>query len=86
MTSVRRVALGILIRVDRDGAHAAPLLDSKGRALPPLDRDLLRALVKKTIRGAIRLDHVLQRHLDRAVESLDVRSARRSGSARRSSS
>jgi 16S rRNA (cytosine967-C5)-methyltransferase len=81
--SVRSLALGILIRVEKGGAHAAPLLDARGRALDGRDRDLLRALVKKTLRGAIRLDHVLSRHLDRPVESLDpaVRSALRLGAA-----
>lgn len=81
--SVRSLALGILIRVERDGAHAAPLLDARGRSLDSRDRDLLRALVKKTLRGAIRLDHVIARHLDRPVGELDppVRAALRLGAA-----
>ena len=81
--SVRSLALGILLRVERDGAHAAPLLDARGAGLPPRDRDLLRAIVKRTLRGAIRLDHVLARHLDRPGGSLDpaVRSALRLGAA-----
>ena len=70
--SVRSIALGILIRVEREGAHAAPLLDARGAGLAPRDRDLLRALVKKTLRGALRLDHVLARHLDRPTAALDV--------------
>ncbi len=70
--SVRSLALGILIRVEREDAHAAPLLDARSAALPPRDRDLLRALVKKTLRGALRLDHVLARHLDGPVGALDV--------------
>jgi len=79
--SVRTLALGILIRVERDGAHAAPLLEARGAALPPRDRDLLRALVKKTLRAALRLDHVLARHLDGPVGDLDgpVRAALRLG-------
>lgn len=81
--SVRSVALGILVRIERDGAHAAPLLDARGASLPPRDRDLLRALVRRTLRGAIRLDHVLARHLDRPAEELDpaTRSALRLGAA-----
>lgn len=81
--SVRSRALGILIRVERDRAHAAPLLDARVAELPPRDRDLLRALVKKTLRGAIRLDHVLARHVDRPLEELDVavRAALRLGAA-----
>ncbi len=70
--SVRELALGVLVRVARDGAHAAPLVDARGRDLDPRDRDLLRALVKKTLRGALRLDHVLSRHLRKAPETLDV--------------
>ncbi|MEO8587425.1 MAG: transcription antitermination factor NusB [Acidobacteriota bacterium] len=70
--SVRELALGVLVRVARDGAHASPLVDARGRNLPPRDRDLLRALVKKTLRGALRLDHVLARHLRQAPESLDA--------------
>ena len=81
--SVRELALGVLVRVARDGAHAAPLIDARGRDLPPRDRDLLRALVKKTLRGALRLDHVLSRHLRQAPESLDppVLAALRLGAA-----
>ncbi len=80
---VRERALGVLVRVARDGAHAAPLVDARGRDLPPRDRDFLRALVKKTLRGAIRLDHVLSRHLRQAPESLDpaVLAALRLGAA-----
>jgi 16S rRNA (cytosine967-C5)-methyltransferase len=69
--SARAVALGILLRVERDGAHAAPLVDARGAGLPPRDRDFLRALVKRTLRAAIRLDHVLARHLDRPIDRLD---------------
>ncbi len=80
---VRERALGVLVRVARDGAHAAPLVDARGRDLPPRDRDFLRALVKKTLRGALRLDHVLSRHLRQAPESLDpaVLAALRLGAA-----
>lgn len=78
----REIALGILLRVAK-GAHAAPLLDARGRDLDARDRDFLRALVKKTLRGAIRLDHVLQRHLRQPAASLDppVLAALRLGAA-----
>lgn len=80
--SARELALGILLRVDK-GAHAAPLLDARGRELDARDRDFLRALVKKTLRGAIRLDHVVQRHLKQPAASLDppVLAALRLGAA-----
>lgn len=67
----REIALGILLRVAA-GAHAAPLLDARGRDLDARERDFLRALVKKTLRGAIRLDHVLARHLRQPAASLDA--------------
>lgn len=78
----REIALGILVRV-AGGAHAAPLLDARGRSLEGRDRDFLRALVKKTLRGAIRLDHVLERHLKRPASSLEppVLAALRLGAA-----
>jgi 16S rRNA (cytosine967-C5)-methyltransferase len=81
--SVRSLALGILLRVERDGAHAAPLIDARCAGLSSRDRDFLRALVKRALRGAIRLDHVLARHLDRPAAGLDpaVRSALRLGAA-----
>jgi 16S rRNA (cytosine967-C5)-methyltransferase len=81
--SVRSLALGILIRVARDGAHAAPLLDARGAALPARDRDLLRALVKTTLRNALRLDHVLARAVDAPLERLEpsVLAALRLGAA-----
>ncbi len=80
--TAREIALGILLRVDA-GAHAAPLLDARGRELDARDRDFLRALVKKTLRGAIRLDHVLGRHLRQPIASLDppVLAALRLGAA-----
>lgn len=80
---VRRSAIGILVRVERDGAHAAKLLDDKGDRFDPRDRDLLRALVKKTLRAALRLDHVLARHMTRQMGALDppVRAALRLGAA-----
>jgi 16S rRNA (cytosine967-C5)-methyltransferase len=79
---VREVALAILVRV-AGGAHAAPLLDARGRDFDAKDRDLLRALVKRTLRGAIRLDHVLQRHLRQPAATLDppVLAALRLGAA-----
>ena len=78
----REIALEILVRVAK-GAHAAPLLDARGTQLDARDRDFLRALVRKTLRGAIRLDHVLGRHLRQPAASLDppVLAALRLGAA-----
>ncbi len=68
--TARELALGILLRVAK-GAHAAPLLDARGAGLDARDRDFLRALVKKTLRGAVRLDHVLSRHVRQPLATLD---------------
>lgn len=83
MRGVRSLALEVLLRVERDRAHAAPLLDARAASLPPRDRDLLRALVKTTLRYAIRLDHVLARHVTGGLARLDppVRAALRIGAA-----
>jgi 16S rRNA (cytosine967-C5)-methyltransferase len=70
--SVRSLALGILIRVARDRAHASPLLDARGASLPPRDRDLLRALVKAVLRNGLRLDHVLARYVKGDLGALDA--------------
>lgn len=83
MRGVRALALEILVRVERDRAHAAPLLDARGSGLNPRDRDLLRALVKTTLRFAIRLDHVLSRHVSGGLGRLDppVRNGLRLGAS-----
>lgn len=83
MKGVRALALTVLVRVEAERAYAAPLLDARGAALSPRDRDLLRALVKTTLRYAIRLDHVLSRHVSGGLARLDpvVRNGLRLGAA-----
>ncbi|MCC6129989.1 MAG: hypothetical protein IT186_08660 [Acidobacteria bacterium] len=82
MTSVRVSALDILARTER-GAHAAPLLESRMGELSPLDRTLLRTIVKTVLRNQLRLDHVLARSADRPLGKTDphVRAALRAGAA-----
>ncbi|HEV8266995.1 MAG TPA: transcription antitermination factor NusB [Thermoanaerobaculia bacterium] len=82
-STVRDEALGILVRVETDRAHAAPLLDARGAHFDLRDRGLLRALVKKVLRNVSRLDHVLSRNFDRKLASLDpaVRGGLRLGAA-----
>ncbi len=83
MSPARAAALDVLVRVERDRAHAAPLVDARARRMPPREGALLRALVRTTLRHALRLDHVLARSLDRPVASLEapVRAALRLGAA-----
>ncbi|MCE7960634.1 MAG: SAM-dependent methyltransferase, partial [Acidobacteria bacterium ACB2] len=83
MKGVRALALEVLVRVETERAWAAPLLDARGASLSPRDRDLLRALVKTTLRFAIRLDHVLSRHVSGGLARLDpaVRNGLRLGAA-----
>ncbi len=62
--SVRQLALEILSRIDREGAHAEPLLDTalSGRAFAdPHDRGLLTELVYGTLRMRGRLDWIIDR-------------------------
>lgn len=81
--TARSAALEVLVRVETAASHAAPLIESRGRALAPRDRNLLRALVKMVLRNRSRLDHVLSRYLSRPMDGLDpaVRAALRSGAA-----
>ena len=82
-TSVRALAVELLVRVERDRAFAAPLLAAREGSLPPRDRALLRSLVRSVLRNRALLDHVLARHLSRPIEGLDVevRAALRLGAA-----
>ncbi|MEW6333540.1 MAG: 16S rRNA (cytosine(967)-C(5))-methyltransferase RsmB [Thermodesulfobacteriota bacterium] len=74
---VRRTAVEILDRIDREGAYAEPLLDAalSGESLvKPRDRGLLTELVYGTIRMRGSLDWIIERlyrgkiaHLDRTL-------------------
>ena len=83
MTSLRSLAVEILVRVERDRAFAAPLLAAREGSLAPRDRPLLRTIVRSVLRNRSLLDHVLSRSLDRPLEGLDpdVRAALRAGAA-----
>ncbi len=83
MTSLRALAVDLLVRVERDRAFAAPLLAAREGSLPPRDRPLLRTLVRSVLRNRALLDHVLSRSLSRPLEGLDaeVRAAIRAGAA-----
>ena len=83
MTSLRSLAVEILVRVERDRAFAAPLLAAREGSLAPRDRPLLRTIVRSVLRNRSLLDHVLSRSLSRPLEGLDpdVRAALRAGAA-----
>lgn len=83
MTSLRSLAVEILVRVERDRAFAAPLLAAREVILAPRDRPLLRTIVRAVLRNRSLLDHVLSRSLSRPIEGLDpdVRAALRAGAA-----
>lgn len=83
MTTLRSLAVEVLVRVERDRAFAAPLLAAREGSLPPRDRPLLRTIVRSVLRNRSLLDHVLSRSLDRPLEGLDadVRAALRAGAA-----
>lgn len=71
MTSAREAALEVLVKVARDRAHAAPLLDARARSVPERDHDLLRVLTKTVLRNTLLLDHVLARHASRPLAALE---------------
>jgi 16S rRNA (cytosine967-C5)-methyltransferase len=83
VTSLRSLAVEILVRVERDRAFAAPLLAAREGSLAPRDRPLLRTIVRSVLRNRSLLDHVLSRSLSRPLEGLDedVRAALRAGAA-----
>lgn len=83
MTSLRSLAVEILVRVERDRAFAAPLLAAREGSLAPRDRPLLRTIVRSVLRNRSLLDHVLSRSLSRPLDGLDpdVRAALRAGAA-----
>lgn len=83
MTSLRGLAVEILVRVERDRAFAAPLLAAREVGLVPRDRPLLRTIVRSVLRNRSLLDHVLARSLSRPLDGLDpdVRAALRAGAA-----
>lgn len=70
--AVRRDASRILLRVERDGAFAAPLLERAERGVPdPRDRGLLHELVLGTLRGIPELDRAIGRLAGRDPVSID---------------
>jgi 16S rRNA (cytosine967-C5)-methyltransferase len=69
----RKAAFEALRAIEQGQAHSDDLLrDAAIDALSPLDRNLATALVLGTIRWQIRLDHQLQRLLDRPNGKLDA--------------
>ena len=68
----RRIALEILLRVDRDRAFADVLLGHRLRAIAnPADRRLVTQLVLGTIAWQLRLDFELAQHATRPLAELD---------------
>ncbi|HXD91424.1 MAG TPA: 16S rRNA (cytosine(967)-C(5))-methyltransferase RsmB [Candidatus Binataceae bacterium] len=70
--AARRIALEILLRVDRDRAFADVLLGHRLRAIAnPADRRLVTQLVLGTIAWQLRLDFELAQHATRPLAELD---------------
>jgi 16S rRNA (cytosine967-C5)-methyltransferase len=66
-------ALKVLIRVERDGAFAAPLLASERvESLSPEDRRLVYELVLGVLRWRGELDYIINVTTERAAEKLDL--------------
>lgn len=69
----RRIALRILLRVEREGLYAAPLLDRalEQSRLSPLDKALTTELVYGTLRWQGRLDAILSPFLRFPLQRMD---------------
>jgi 16S rRNA (cytosine967-C5)-methyltransferase len=73
VSPARYEAFRILVRVERDGAFAAPLLASDRLAhLTPEDRRLAHELVLGVIRWRGELDYLINATADRPAEKLDL--------------
>ncbi len=85
--AARRVAVEALVRVE-EGAYAHILVPDllRHRGLDPRGRALVTDLVYGTVRMQRAVDHLLGEFSSRPVAALDPEVARRSGSARTSSS
>lgn len=72
---VRRTAVEILNRIDREGAYAEPLLDAalSGAAIvTPRDRGLLTELIYGTLRMRGRLDWIIEQHYRGNIAQLET--------------
>jgi 16S rRNA (cytosine967-C5)-methyltransferase len=78
LSPARRAAHAVVLRTLAEGAYADRALHGEARGLDPRDRALAKQLAFGTVQRRLTLDHVIGRHVDRALEPR-VRAARQLG-------
>jgi 16S rRNA (cytosine967-C5)-methyltransferase len=68
LSPARRAAHAVVLRTLAEGAYADRALHGEARGLEPRDRALAKQLAFGTIQRRLTLDHVIDRHVDRALE------------------
>jgi 16S rRNA (cytosine967-C5)-methyltransferase len=68
ISPARRAAHAVVLRTLAEGAYADRALHGEARGLEPRDRALAKQLAFGTIQRRLTLDHVIDRHVDRALE------------------
>jgi 16S rRNA (cytosine967-C5)-methyltransferase len=68
LSPARRAAHAVVLRTLAEGAYADRALHGEARDLEPRDRALAKQLAFGTVQRRLTLDHVIARHVDRALE------------------
>jgi 16S rRNA (cytosine967-C5)-methyltransferase len=68
LSPARRAAHAVVLRTLAEGAYADRALHGEARGLEPRDRALAKQLAFGTVQRRLTLDHVIARHVDRALE------------------
>jgi 16S rRNA (cytosine967-C5)-methyltransferase len=68
LSPARRAAHAVVLRTLAEGAYADRALHGEARGLDPRDRALAKQLAFGTVQRRLTLDHVIGRHVDRALE------------------
>ncbi|MGC2329891.1 MAG: 16S rRNA (cytosine(967)-C(5))-methyltransferase RsmB [Candidatus Acidiferrales bacterium] len=73
ISPARKIAFDVLQRVEAEGAYAGDLLHAElGAKVKPADAALATELTLGVLRQRLLLDFLLERHLERTVERLDL--------------
>jgi 16S rRNA (cytosine967-C5)-methyltransferase len=68
LSPARRAAQAVVLRTLTEGAYADRALHGEARDLEPRDRALAKQLAFGTVQRRLTLDHVIDAHVDRALE------------------
>ncbi|MGC2416243.1 MAG: transcription antitermination factor NusB, partial [Candidatus Acidiferrales bacterium] len=73
ISPARKIAYDVLRRVEAEGAYASDLLHAElGARVKPADAGLATELTLGVLRQRLLLDFLLELHLEKAVERLDL--------------